>query len=146
MTAQRDNLVAAVAQLEKALAGPDAGPDAGPEASRQRLDAALAALVQAVDEHGRALDAGEGRVVDVESPRLPSPTVDRQVGQLHRELQELRGEAAAVRDRLAAGAATPDFGPLRGRVRRLLECLQRYNQDEARVILDSVTTDIGAGD
>jgi hypothetical protein len=72
--------------------------------------------------------------------------VTRQVHGLHRELEELQAEARALRDSLSGGAAPPDFGPLRARARRLLESLGRYNEDEARVILDSINTDIGAGD
>jgi hypothetical protein len=137
-----DNLVSAVADLEQALANRSSRA-AG---RNQRLDQALAALEQAVRRHREALDPGDGRVVDVESPRLPSPTVTRQLGALHRELDQLLRDAGALRDRLSGGAAAADVGPLRTQVRQLLQSLGRYNEDEARVIQDSVNTDIGAGD
>jgi hypothetical protein len=72
--------------------------------------------------------------------------VTRQVDQLHRELDELHREASALRGRVAGSGPAPDVGPLCARARRLLDCLGKYNEEEARVILDSINTDIGAGD
>ena len=42
--------------------------------------------------------------------------------------------------------AVPDFGMFRERTRKLLEALKHYEDEEARLILESVNTDIGAGD
>jgi hypothetical protein len=131
-------LVEAVRGLEQALAGGGDLP--------RRLGPALVAVEQAVRQHERVLDADGPRVVDIESPRIPSPIVTREVGKLHGELEELLGEARALRDRLSGGGPAPDPARLRERVRRLLEALARFDEQEARVIQETVNTDIGAGD
>jgi hypothetical protein len=143
MTTPSDSLVAAVADLEQALTSRGAGSEADQD---RRLEQALAAHERAVREHSRALGSDDGRVVDIESPRLPSPTVARQMGVLHRELDQLLREISTLRDKLSRAMAPSDVGPLHTQVRRLVESLGRYNEDEARVIQDSVNTDIGAGD
>jgi hypothetical protein len=137
MTAERDNLVEAVRGLEQVLAD-------GGDLSR-RLGHALAAVEQAVRRHQQALEADGPRVVDIESPRIPSPVVTREVGKLHGELEDLLGEARALHDRLSGGPA-PDPVKLRERARRLLEALAHYDEEEARVIQETVNTDIGAPD
>jgi hypothetical protein len=141
MTAKQDNLTAAMAELEHAVADWEAGRGAEPA---WRLDRTLASLEQVVREHDQSLDRG-GEVVDVESPRIPSPTVDRQVESLHHELHRLLEEAHLLRGRLAGGPA-PATGRLRDWVRQLLEALGRYDEQEARVIQEALNTDVGAGE
>jgi hypothetical protein len=136
MKAKQESIRAAVEELEHTL---DTTGDRG------RLDRALAGIEQAVREHAEALD-GE-RLIDVENPRLPSPGVDRKVGALRQELGELLAQTRVLRDRLGqASGDTPDFGPLRARFRRLLRSFGQYEADEVCVILDTLNTDIGAGD
>ncbi len=139
MPAKQDNLWAAVKELERVL---DQG-SAGPERARQ-LDRALAAVEQAVRLHAESLDASGGDLIDVEGPRIPSPTVTREVGELRRELDDVLDEVGALRDRLASGGA--DFGPFRQRARRLAESLEKYDEEEARVIQETINTDIGSPD
>jgi hypothetical protein len=141
MPAKPDNLYAAVDELERVLDQAEAG--GGPERVRQ-LDRALAAVEQAVRLHAEALDASGGDLIDIEGPRIPSPTVTREVGKLRRELDEVLGEVGALRGRLPAGGA--DFGPIRRRARLLAESLEKYDEEEARVIQETVNTDIGSPD
>jgi hypothetical protein len=143
MKAMRDDILAAVHELEKVLNECDAsrGPD-----RPGRLGRALVAVEQAVRLHAEGLDASDGNLIDVEGPRVPSPTVTREVGGLRQELDELLDEATALREKLTGEGAGPDVGRFRQRARRLVESLERYEQEEANVILDTVNTDIGSPD
>jgi hypothetical protein len=141
MTAQPDNLTAAVAELEQAAADWEAGRGSEPA---WRLERALAVVELALREHQQSLDP-DGQVVEVDSPRIPSPTVDRQVEGLHHELHALLGEIRSLREQLAAGPAPPT-GRLREWVRQLLAALSHYGEEEARVIQEALNTDVGAGD
>ena len=120
-------------------------------------------------QHAATLEAPDGRVVDVDSARLPSPTMSRRAAKLHEELDRFLDETRALRTKVRgvapgqgsadnpsalAGALTvapeagaiPDFGVFWTRAQELLNALNRYEEQEANLILDSVTTDIGAGD
>jgi hypothetical protein len=66
------------------------------------------------------------------------------VGELRRELDAVLDEISGLRDRLSSGAAA--FDPFRQRARRLAETLERYDEEEARVIQETVNTDIGSPD
>jgi hypothetical protein len=146
MTVKRDDLVAATDELEQALDASKGGRESGQD---RRIGAALARVERAIREHAQTLEADGGGVVDIESPRVPSPAVDRQVDGLRSELDDLRREAGALRSRLTGGEAgerIPELSPFRQRVRRLVDSLCRYEEEEARVILESINTDVGAGD
>jgi hypothetical protein len=149
MKAKRDALLTAMAELERALAEHSGGRE---RAWAERVDRALAAVAQAVQRHHATLQAPGGGVVDVASGRVPSPGVDRQLAALYEELEGVLGEATALRARLqralasAAAGEVLDFALFRRRATALLEALGRYEAEEADLILDSVTTDIGAGD
>jgi hypothetical protein len=138
MTVQIGNLAAAVTELEQAL------DDGAPDPS-QRLEGALAGLEQAAREHALLLDPVHGKLIDVDRPLIPSPGLARHECGLRQELGEVVADAAALRERLAE-AAGPDLGRLRERARQLAEALDHFNEQEARLIQDSVITDIGAGD
>jgi hypothetical protein len=163
MKARKKTLEAAVTGLERALAT-DAGPDwAG------RVGQALDRLEQAVREHNQALAATDGRLVEVDRPLLPSPTVDRRTEELRRDLDGFLEEAKALRGQVRGAApgaglgvgaagqagarevapeagAAADFGVFCQRARRLLEALHHFEEEETDLVQDSVTTDIGAGD
>ncbi len=142
MKVMRDNILAAVGDLERTLDEAEVGPD-----RQQRLEHALAAVEQAVRRHAESLDASGGNLVDIDSPRIPSPTVTREVGGLRQELEGLLDEVSALREKLSAsGASAPDFGPYRQRARHLAAALERYDEEEARVIQEAVNTDVGAGE
>jgi hypothetical protein len=143
MRATRDNILAAVKELERTLDEGDTGRDAD---RARRLASALDAVEEAVRRHAEELDASGGNLIDVEGPRIPSPTLTREVGELRQELDALLDEVSALRDRLAAGGAGTDFGPFRHRARRLAASLEHYDEEEARVILDTINTDIGSPD
>jgi hypothetical protein len=129
--------MASVAELQRAL---DGGDDSS-------LDRALRDVEEAAREHGLALDPVSGKVVDVDRPLIPSPGLARHAAWLRQDLGELVGEAAVLRSRLATAAATPaERERLRQQARALLDALERFGEEEVRLIQESVNTDIGAGD
>jgi hypothetical protein len=149
MKAKKHAFLTAAAELKQALALDSTGRERD---WAERVDRALAALVAAVQRHHATLQAPSGGVVDVDNGRVPSPAVDRRLSVLYEELEGVLGEAAALRARLqrvltsATAGELPDFTLCRRRAEELLDALDRYEADEADLILDSVTTDIGAGD
>jgi hypothetical protein len=161
MPATRGPLAKAVDGLKRALAGDVA---AGGEEWAGGFGRALAAVEQAVRRHRATLEDGEGRVVDVNTSLNPSPTVDRRAGELRQELdgflreaQALRGKlhgvhAAATKDPSTLAGALPvapqaaDLGVFCERAERLVEGLGQFDREEADLIQESVTLDLGAGD
>jgi hypothetical protein len=160
--AAKNDLLTAAERLERALTGEAPG--------RERdwagdVDDALAGLEQAVRQRAATLVSRDGSVVKVDRPRLPSPTVDRQAADLRQELEgmlerlttlrlQVQGAAqvfggAAIPAGLPAtprACAIPDFGALRQQAQELVEAVRRYEEETARMLLESVNTDIGAGD
>jgi hypothetical protein len=166
MRAKNDTLEKAMGELERALAEEAVGREAD---WAGRVDQVLAGIEAAVQQRAANLEPPDGKVVEVDRPRLPSPTVSRRAAGLRQELAGVLAEAQALRARVRgavqafgvpvqpaglAGAlpvapeagAIPDFGVFRQRVRELLTALAQYEEEEARLILESVTTDIGAPD
>jgi hypothetical protein len=163
MPAKRDDIVAAIEQLEQVVNECTVAEigDAG------SLERALARVEETVRHHAVTLTPAGGDLVDVDSPRLPSPVMSRRTEELRQELHDLLQEARALRGRVhkppaaparhpdnLAGAlpvapeagAVPDFALFCRRARELVQHLEHYENEEAAVILDAVQTDIGAGD
>jgi hypothetical protein len=161
----KNALLTAADRLERTLG------EAAPGRERDwagEVDDALAGLDQAVRQRAATLVSRDGSVLKVDRPRLPSPTVDRQAADLRQELDDILGQigtlrlevqgagqafggaAAAARTSgalpAARPAAVPDFGGLSQKGREVVEAVRRYEEDAARVVLESVNTDIGAGD
>jgi hypothetical protein len=158
--AKQDPLVTAADELERAVGG--ASPD--PARAERALDAAERALMQ----RRPALSPADGRVVEVDRPRLPSPGVDRAVTGLRKDVGALLEQTRALRyhGREVSGAAplgdpaalagalpvAPESGAAVDRAdfvlrsRELATGLRQFVEAEAHVVLDAVNTDIGAGD
>jgi hypothetical protein len=151
MWVNKKTLAAAVANLERAL-GEDGGRAGRVWAAR--VDQALFGIEQALHRHDATLEPRDGAVVDVESGQAPSPGLDRRIARLHEELAGCLAEAGALRARVRKvleGPAPDGLGPgtfdaFRRRAGALLDALGRYEREEAHVILETTTTDIGAGD
>ncbi len=165
MSAEKQSLARAVGGLKQVLSGNVVAQ--GPAWTR-RVDQALDAVEQAIRQHRDTLSDAEGRVVDVDSSLNPSPGVARRADALRQELDSLFRQAAALRGKLksihppaeatdlctAAGALpvapevgdVTDFSVFCERAEQLLEGLGRYDEEEAELIEDSVTMDLGAGD
>jgi len=165
MSTKKQSFARAVDGLKQVLAGDVAGQGG---AWVRRVDQALSAVERAVRQHRATLRDAEGRVVDVDSSLNPSPGVARRADGLSQELDSLLIEAQVLRTKLkgvhpSSGVTDPstaavslpvapevgdrtDFSVFCQRAERLVERLGRYEEEEAQLILDSVTMDLGAGD
>src|SRR5207249_4089013 len=74
MSLNRNDLQAAIDQLEHALAARTAGREM---AWRAAVDQSLAGLEQTVRQHAKTLLPADGKIIDVDRPRIPSPGVSR---------------------------------------------------------------------
>jgi hypothetical protein len=133
MPATKDNLMAAVSDLERVL---------GETGATAELEPALAGLETALQRHAQLLRQPDGLVGKLDRPRIPSPGLDRQTGHLGEEAQRLLCDVQELRQRLPAG----DPAALCQRARILAEGLEHFEDKEARLILDTVNTDVGAGE
>ena len=164
MPVKKQSLLQALEELKHVLADDAAGQ--GEDWSR-RMSQALATLEQFLRQHRATLSDAEGRVVDVNTSLNPSPGVARRADGLRQDLDNLLNQAAKLRGKLktihpaaatdpstAAGALpvapevgdATDFSVFCERAEQLLEGLGRYDEEEAELIEDSVTMDLGAGD
>jgi hypothetical protein len=164
MPANNLTLAKAVEELKRVLREDIAGRES---TWSRRLDEALARVEQAASRHRACLEDEQGRVVDVDTPLNPSPTVARRSDELRQELDALLREAGRLRGKLAtlhpasnldaqtAAGALPvapetadiaDFGVFCERVETLLQRFEHFDADESELIQESVTLDLGAGD
>jgi hypothetical protein len=166
MTATIDPLLKAVGELEAMLAT-DAAARPGDWA--ERVERVLADVEQAVQQRLAAVKSSPGRPVKVDCPRLPSPAVERGQADLQGLLYDLMREAKTLRTQARGATPAPDvqadpanlagalpvapeagavadFGVFLQHAQELAEALRHYEDEEARLILESVNMDIGAGD
>jgi len=132
MTVTSDVLGTALERLQNA-AGADRVAD---------IEAALAETEQILRDRKQPLRPADGKLVEVERPRLPSATVDRRAARLRKTVDDLLRETQALR----AEAPTADPESLRRRTRELADSLQEFVDQEAKLVLQSVNTDIGGAD
>ena len=126
---------------------------------------ALTGVEQAWREHTRQFEGEEGLSAQVD---LSRPSLVRQVGDIRREhldflgqLNTLRAQVRNAADALkshssnSATTALPepalavgisDFNALRASLGEFLHALEQHRDSEAAVAIESVTTDLGAGD
>jgi len=161
--ATEDVLVRPLERLEQALEMKFPGHES--EWS-ENIRTTLANLEQALRLHGAGVEGPDGLFSKVD---LTRPTLARQVSELRREHRELLQQAHALQGRVQTAAqafdssmqpltesnslpkpagdtGVPDFGVIRQEASQLVAVLHRHLDDEARLILDSVNTDIGVGD
>jgi hypothetical protein len=134
------------APLEQALAP---APAEAPPIWIARMDRALAGVEQAASGR-RSSFAKENKLSEV-SDLIPSPGLDRRLGRLRQELGTLVEEAGAIREAMRQEVEKPRVAAaslrrFHRRAARLLLGLEQYELEEGRLLLDSVNTDIGAGD
>jgi hypothetical protein len=142
MQPKKMSLPTAIAELERALA--EAVGAARTERA-MRLPLALADLEEAIQRHLRAMQAPDGLIGKMDRPRLPSPTVDRGTEHLRAELVRFLQDIDTLRLNIRAGVAA-EQGAFFRRARELAAALERYEDREADLILESVNMDIGAPD
>jgi hypothetical protein len=162
MPARKCTLATAVGELKQVLHEDRANDWIG------RMEKALAGVEDAVRRHRAGLKDEEGRVVDVDTSLNPSPGVARRADALRQELDQLMQEAGRLRQKVkslhpatgavdaatAAGALpvapetadVADFGVFCERVEHLLEGFEHFDEEEGRLMQESATMDLGAGD
>jgi hypothetical protein len=142
MNVTTDPIEFAVDSLERTLAKREVGPKQGWTA---QLDHIMVGIKQAARQRDATLNSGEGNLVDVDSPLLPSPGMDRLTDRLHDELASILEEVASVRSEVQSKAVsvTPKLSAIYDRVARLLETLKHYERDETAAVLEIVNRDIG---
>lgn len=156
-------LSAPLERLGTALANDPAGREG---IWAEGLASALAAVAEALRRHAAAAEAPGGPLAQVD---LTRPTLVRQVSQLRQEHVDLPGQAEALAaearqvatsfgvptdtvtasDELpppAGGGPPADVSQLRSRVQEYLAALRHHADEEAGLLIESVTTDLGAGD
>jgi hypothetical protein len=161
MPKNTDKLMAAIQELERTASTEQSLATRGGEG----LDQPLAQLEDAVRQHVKDLRKPDELVGHVDRPIVPSPGLDRRTEHLREELTGILEDISNLRWRIevagnsaaeTAGSATRPAGPAIGaidhgsvlirRVRQLVQAPQAFEIEEADVILEAVTTDIGAGD
>ena len=160
--ATADALLHAIERLESTLPAVPVGYE---RTWAQKVGGALEAVEQDLREYTAESGASDGPFSEVD---LTRPSLVRRVSALRRELAVEVGEARALHTELdhaaeaftarpgkgepgdvpepARQASVPDFGSLRQRLEQLLAALRRLRGSEAELVLESVTTDLGAGD
>jgi hypothetical protein len=132
----------------------------------QEMTVAVAHVVAALKRRQAVTAAPQGLFAEV---FVVCSTLARQVSALRQEQSELMKQARSLAAELSAAAqafrladndlsranplpapkanhAIPHFGKLRASAERLLEALDRHQNQETKLILESVTTEIGVGD
>jgi hypothetical protein len=158
-----DPVTTSIRLLERALAEEFPGRE---REWGENVAGALSALEVALRQHAGLAEKPDGLFAGVD---LKRPTFIRQMNGLRlgiadflAEVRELRGRVCQAAqafqppaeplghpDRLpavVAPAAVPHFGELRADVEEFLSRLEQHLEEETRLVLESVTTDIGAGD
>jgi hypothetical protein len=124
------------------------------------VGSALSHMEAALREHRASAKSPNGALAGVDETR---PTLARQAEKLRRDddhlltqilglRQEVRRAAEAFRppldgsDNTVVAGEIPDFGSMRHEGEQLLAALRQHKEVEMRLVLDSVNTDIGAGD
>jgi hypothetical protein len=132
----------------------------------ENMSAALDRCERAIRRHAAIVEAPNGTYAQID---LTRPTLARRVANLRQEhgafleqtralKQEMDGIRQAFKPyedltaqpdplpRPPAVAAIPDFGSLRQRVEQLWAALDHHTHEEANLVVETVTTDIGVGD
>jgi Hemerythrin HHE cation binding domain len=158
-----DPLAQAIDRLEHAMQAEVAGHE---HQWADDLGDALTGLAAVLRRHTDLAEAPDGLLSEVD---LTRPTLNRQVGELRREhrdfLDQVGDLQAQVRSAARAfawpprepgspsrlpepapAASIPDFGVLRQQLTRLVHALRQHCDCENSLVIESVTTDLGAGD
>ena len=142
MRARNETLSAASAALEQALA---VGANPTPGWAVQVEDA-LSRVERAAHRQDAGLYAPTGGAVDIDSSQTPSPGLQRRLDSLHDDLGSLQARARTLQGLARHAPERTAAVDLHRHAAALLDAVRRYEREEARLILDSVTVEVGAGD
>lgn len=144
MNAHEDVLVTPVEKLEKMLSA------AAPGRERDwadRLAVNLTRFINALQRHVSETEATTGMFSKVDQTR---PSLARQVSALRRDHDSFLVSARELREELRRALRSPgpipDLGSIRSRLEELTTALKRHREEESGLVIESVTTDLGAGD
>jgi hypothetical protein len=160
---QADVLAQPIDKLESALAMEYPGHE---REWAQSVGRALADIEQGLGLHTAMAETTDGLLSKVD---LTRPTSVRQVSALRREHTELQEQARGLQAQMHTAAqafqaphvalakadhlpepapvgSVPDFGSLRQAVAQLLAALHHHQEEETKLLFESVNTDIGVGD
>jgi hypothetical protein len=158
-----DVLAQPIDKLERALTADFPGHERD---WAHEVGTALVDVGQALGLHTALAETSDGLLTKVD---LTRPTSVRQVSELRREHTELQEQTRSLQTQLRTAAQAfqaphaslgkvealpepvplapvPDFGSIRQAIAQLLAALQHHQQEETKLLLDSVNTDIGVGD
>jgi len=133
MSGSRGGLLEAIRRLEQALADDGAG----------RLGRSLAGVEAALRRHTLGAHDPDGTPGPVDRTRLGLARRSARLGRRHLDL--LR-ETVALREAAARTATAQDRRALCRRAARLAAQLRKAEEEEAGLVLESVNTELGAGD
>jgi len=143
MQTRYDILLLRVRQLERGIAARASGRE---REWAEEVGTALDKILAALRKHSREMDAPDGTFAEVD---LTRPTLARQAGELRDDQEMYLEHAQALRDELRDAVepeALPDLDFLRTRLADFVAALKKHCGEEARLVYESVTTDIGVGD
>jgi hypothetical protein len=160
MTMREDLLAQPMERLEEALSAPVAGCE---RTWAEQVGKALNEVEQAVQQHAAAAEDTDGLFPQVD---LIRPTLVRRMHELRAEHTDLLEELGTLRTSVARaadafrpgelslgalpptrlGSSVPNFNALRQQAQEFLTTLQHHRDAEGELALESVNTDLGAGD
>jgi len=149
-----DALALSLDQLQQTLAADDSGRE---QQWAEAVGYALARLEDALRKHRAAARRSDGPLAEVDQTR---PTLARQADDLRSDYDEFLSQIPALREQIqhSAQAFAPSSGrpteigrvmdirAIREQSQEILAGLQKDRQAETNLVLESVNTDIGAGD
>jgi hypothetical protein len=142
---KEDFLLRAADRLTQALAEAESGR---PGQWGPTLRAALAEVEATLRQGQRTAASPEGPLAEVDHTR---PTLDRQAAAWRDDLAQLREQCRELLNEVQRqdGSGQPDLaaqGDLHRRVEEFIAALRRSRDSETDLVLESVNTDLGAGD
>jgi phage-related tail protein len=158
-----DVLAKPIDKLEQVLAADFPGHE---REWAQGVGNALTEVGQALGLHTALAETADGLLTKVD---LTRPTSVRQVSELRRQHSELQQQTRSLQADLQTAAQAfqaphaslskvealpepvplapvPDFGSIRQAIAQLSTALHQHQQEETKLLQDSVNTDIGVGD
>jgi hypothetical protein len=145
----KDKLLALLRELEQILAKD------GPGLQRDRLgevNVILTRVEHVLQQHAADSEAFDGLFATVDGTRA---SLGHRVNALYRRCFDLLVQVGDLQREVRAASAEPgaeangndsELGDLRQHLNAFLAALQKHRQEEMDLVLESVTTDIGAGD
>jgi hypothetical protein len=145
MLTDQANLLVLADHLEQAVTAPVLGRE---RTWAHGVATELAELERALMHHTADANAEAGVFAEVDQTR---PTLVRRISELHGELSDLLGETAELRSQARQEMRTgdtwaPRWAALGIRAADLVTAVRRLGKAEDDLVLESVNTDLGAGD